>query len=122
MFRGLIRPGQGFKPFKIYRQESGVTAKGRPYTKDCAPVGVVVGMISRSDPAEKDQSKQKGHPISYTILQQGVKDRAQAMDYLVLEEGDTKRYFLVQKDPHNPGGLDHFLSYQVEERADMKWE
>ena len=31
-FNGLLRPGQGFKPFTVLRRVGATTATGRPYT------------------------------------------------------------------------------------------
>lgn len=116
-FRGLLRPGQGFKPFRVLRRESGVTPKGRPYTDKLVAKGEFYGIISQASPTEKEQFKQLGTPITHTIVQRGTKDHAKATDVLELEaEG---RRFFVQGQPHNPGELNHFLVYHVEERADL---
>ena len=117
-YTGLLRPGQGFKPFTVMRGTSGTTPKGRPYTGEMKPVGTILGIISAASPTEIEQWKQKGHPITHTIVQRGTKDRAQAEDVLVLEDG--KRRFLVQGKPHDPGELGHYLVYHVEEREDLQ--
>ena len=117
-YTGLVRPGQGFKPFTVMRGTGGTTPKGRPYTGDKEPVGTILGIISAASPTEIEQWKQKGHPITHTIVQRGTKDRAQAEDVLVLDGG--KRRFLVKGKPHDPGELGHYLVYHVEEREDLQ--
>lgn len=116
-FRGLLRPGQGFKPFRVLRRKSETTASGRPHTGKLCPVGGFLGIISQASPKEIEQWKQLGTPISHTIVQRGTKDRARATDVLELKDG---RRFLVQGDPQDPGELGHFLVYRVEERKDLQ--
>lgn len=117
-FRGLLRPGQGFKPFRVYRREGGTTDTGRPHTAKLTVKGEFFGIISQASPTEKEQWKQLGTPITHTIVQRGTKDKARATDVLELEaEG---RMFLVKGEPHDPGELGHFLVYKVEERADLQ--
>lgn len=122
MFRSLLRPGQGFKTFTVIRSESGKDKNGRIITKDPAPVGSITGIITKTDPEDKDQHKQESHPIRYTIVQQGATSPAKANDVLELVEGDITRRFLVLKKPRDPAGLGHFTIYHVEERDDLKWE
>lgn len=117
MFRDLLRPGQGFKPFNVMARKGGVSEKGRPTTKTLEPAGEIIGIISQASPEEKEQWKQSGHPISHTIVQRGTKDRAKATD--VLELPDEGRRFLVQ-GVQDPGELGHFTVYKVEEREDLK--
>lgn len=120
MFRGLVRPGQGFKTFTVLRRKSGKTESGRPYTNKLVPTGTTItGIFSQTDPTEKDQHKQDGHPVNYTIVQHGSKDQAKATDVLELVEGDVTRRFLVKNKPRDPAGLGHFTIYHVEERADL---
>lgn len=119
-FRPMLRPGQGFKPFKVFRRESGTTATGRPYTSDLKPQGEFFGIISQASPQEVEQFKQLGTPITHTIVQRGTKNRARATDVLVHGEGDAERSFLVKGEPQDPGELGHFLVYRVEERDDLQ--
>ena len=119
-FRAMHRPGEGFKSFTVLRKKGAKTEKGRPSCSELKPVGItVVGIISRTAPDEKDQHKQAGHPVSYTIVQHGAKNQAKAKDVLELVEGETTRRFLVKKKPRDPGGLGHFTIYDVEEREDL---
>ena len=117
-FRAMHRPGEGFKLFTVLRKEGGLTEKGRPTTSVLKPKGEFYGMVTKTDPTETDQSKQKGSPKTYTIVQRGTKNQARANDYLERVE-DGKR-FQVKGDPKDPGGLGHFSVYKVEERDDLQ--
>lgn len=117
-FRGMLRPGQGFKEFNVYRRKGGLTEKGRPYTSKEEPAGAFFGIISQADPKEIEQFKQLGTPITHTIVQRGTHNRAYANDILELEA--ENRRFLVQGSPKDPGELGHFLVYRVEERKDLQ--
>ena len=120
-FRPMLRPGQGFKTFRVLRREGGTTKAGRPYTGSLAPVGEFLGMITQASPIEIEQHKQLGSPITHTIVQRGTAYRAKATDILELDEGceNHSRRFMVQGEPQDPGELGHFLVYKVEERADL---
>lgn len=120
-FRPMLRPGQGFKRFRVLRRVGSVTSGGRPHTNSLAPQGEFLGMITQASPKEIEQHKQLGHPITHTILQRGTQNRATATDILELvEAGKEKgRRFLVQGKPQDPGELGHFLVYKVEEREDL---
>lgn len=117
-FRGLLRPGQGFKAFQVHRREGGLTDSGRPHTGKLVPAGEFFGIISQASPTEREQHKQLGNPITHTIVQRGTKNRAKATDMLELK--GEKRKFLVIGEPQDPGELGHFLVYKVEERADLQ--
>lgn len=117
MFRGLLRPGQGFRTFTVLRRKSGTTPKGRAYTGKLMPDGEIIGIISQASQKEIEQWKQSGHPISHTIVQQGTEGQAKPTD--VLELDGTDRRFLVQ-GVTDPGELGHFTVYSVEERLDLK--
>lgn len=120
-FRGLLRPGQGFKPFKVLRKKGGTTSTGRPKTASFSTEGVFFGIISQASAKEIEQHKQLGTPITHTIVQRGTKNRARADDMLKLEApGQETRYFKVQGKPHDPGELGHFTVYKVEEREDLQ--
>lgn len=123
MFRGLLRPGQGFKAFVVYRRTGKVAKSGRPQSGQLRRQGIIWGIISQATPKDIEQHKQLGHPITHTIVQRGTENQARATDVLELvrEPGskEPKRRFLVQTHPQNPGELDHFLIYHVEEREDL---
>lgn len=117
IFSAMHRPGEGFKLFKVLRKEGGLTDKGRPTTSSLKHQGEFYGIVTKTDPSETDQNKQKGSPKKYTIVQRGTKNQARAND--ILEGPDGKRY-MVQGDPKDPGGLGHFSVYKVEERDDLQ--
>lgn len=124
-FRGHLRPGQGFKRFLVFRREGDITAGGRPYTGALTPDGEIIGMITEATPKEMEQWKQRGTPITHTILQRGTNNRAKATDVLELpsdpqKPGNKPRRFQVVGDPKDPGELGHFLIYRVEERKDLQ--
>lgn len=120
MFNGLLRPGQGFRPYTVLRREGGVTAKGRPTTAKLVEKGTILGIISQASQTEKEQWKQNGHPISHKVVQRGTADRAMESDILELRTPCGKaRRFLVQ-GVHDPAELGHFVSYQVLERNDLQ--
>lgn len=125
-FRPILRPGQGFKPFTILKRRGALTNTGRPTTGKPEPSGELFGIISQATPKEIEQWKQRGTPITHTIVQRGTKDRANANDVLELtytldgSDEQKSRRFLVQGDPQDPGELGHFLIYKVEERDDLK--
>ena len=125
MFRGMLRPGQGFREFWILRRAGGTTRTGRPCTSSYELEGSFFGIITQTSPEGIEQQKQHGSPTKYTIVQHGIKDRASATDVLALDEpvpggGMVTRYFLVLQQPRNPGGIGHFLTYKVEEREDLQ--
>lgn len=121
-FRPMLRPGQGFKRFRVLRREGGLTSSGRPHTKSLAIKGEFLGMITQATPKEIEQHKQLGSPITHTIVQRGTQNRGMATDILELvdDSDDKPRRFLVQGEPQDPGELGHFLVYKVEERADLQ--
>ena len=121
-FRPMLRPGQGFKLFRILKQVSGVTASGRPHTNSKAPQGEFYGILTQASPKEIEEHKQLKSPITHTILQRGTTPRAKANDILQLVTGcgDKGREFMVKGEPQDPGELGHFLIYKVEERADLQ--
>lgn len=89
------------------------------------PNGKLIGIITEADPKEIEQWKQRGTPITHTILQRGTTDRAKANDVLELQKDPRypeakPRKFLVVGDPKDPGELGHFLIYRVEERKDLQ--
>lgn len=119
-FRPMLRPGQGFKPFTVFRVVGKVNKTGRPCGEAYEENGVLFGIISQASSKEIEQAKQAGHPITHTIVQRGTRNRAYARDVLELTEGcNPPRKFIVQANPKDPGELGHFLIYQVEERLDL---
>lgn len=120
-FRGLLRPGQGFKAFSVLRKKGGTTATGRPKATELLRDGEFYGIISQASQKEIEQWKQNGHPITHTIVQRGTKDKAKAEEILELKDelNGTKRRFKI-KGVNDPGELGHFTIYHVEERNDLQ--
>lgn len=119
MFRGLLRPGQGFRPFSVLRRTGGTTKTGRPRTQALTECGELFGIISQASQKEQEQWKQNGHPITHTIVQRGASSDVIVTDVLELKTpGKAARRFLVQ-GIHDPAELGHFTSYKVEERDDL---
>lgn len=123
-FRPMLRPGQGFKPYTVLRRKGGKTASGRPKTAGLESIGTIYGIISQASQTEQEQWKQKGHPITHTVIQRGTKNAGKADDVLELREtGDdgveTVRHFLIQ-GTRDPGEIGHFTVYKVEEREDLQ--
>ena len=119
MFRGLLRPGQGFRPFTVLRRIGGTTAAGRPTTVRLEKQGEFYGIISRASQREMELAKQNGHPVTHRIVQRGI-GNIRPTDVLELETPQgTVRRFLVQT-VHNPAELGHFTSYLAEERGDLQ--
>ena len=119
MFRGLLRPGQGFRKFTVMRRGGNLTETGRPITGKMTICGEIIGIISQASQKEQEQWKQSGHPISHTIVQRGTAYRAKATDVLAIGSPNGNRYFLVQ-GVQDPGELGHFTVYHVEEREDLQ--
>lgn len=123
-FRGMLRPGRGFRPYTVLRRKGGTTATGRPVTSKLEPDGVILGIISQANQREIEQWKQRGHPITHTVIQRGTKGAAKADDVLELvrehEDGTkTVRRFLI-RGTRDPGEIGHFTVYAVEEREDLQ--
>lgn len=123
-FRPMLRPGQGFKLFRILSRVGGTTNTGRPHTNSLAPKGEFYGMLTQASPKEIEEHKQLKSPITHTVtvLQHSLKHRAKSNDILelVTPDGTDGRQFLVKGEPQDPGELGFFLVYKVEERADLK--
>ena len=117
-FRAMIRPGQGFQPFRVLRKEGGLTEKGRPTTSSLKPQGEFLAIISQDSPSETGDHKQHQSPIIHTLVQRGTKNCAKSED--ILERVKDGKRFRVTKDPENPGDLGLFLVYTVEERDDLQ--
>ena len=122
-FRGHLRPGQGFKRFRILGRKGELSKTGRAVTGSLENQDEFLGMLTEATPTEKEQFKQRGTPITHTILQRGTTSQAKATDILELLDANkrsTGRKFRVVGDPKDPGELGHFLIYRVEERKDLK--
>lgn len=117
MFQANLLPGQGFMPFTVWKAANGVTETGRAQRGNPEPTGdKLYGILTSASQKEVDQWKQNGHPITHKIVEYSAMTKAEATDYLVLEDG---REFYVQ-GVKNPGNLNITMVYYVEERNDIK--
>lgn len=119
MFRGFLRPGQGFRRYTVLKRMGGLSTNGRPGPERYEPSGEIFGIISQATPKEQEQWKQAGHPVTHKVIQQGTTGRAEPMDVLELAVQDQVRRFLVQ-GIHAPAELGHFTTYFTEERRDLQ--
>lgn len=120
-FRPMLRPGQGFKRFRVLRKVGHISDTGRAHTSSLKSQGEFHGMLTEASPEDIERYKKLDTPITHTIVQRGTANRAKAKDILELVDGcgDKPRRFRVTKDPKDPGDLGHFLIYRVEERDDL---
>lgn len=107
----LLRPGQGFMKFDIYKKGSDVTTTGRPVHKSWSKTefsfdGIVIGASQK----EAEKYKQADHSVTHKIIQQYAFHKAKPTDYLISENGE---YYVM--GVKNPAGLDHEMIYYVEE-------
>ncbi len=103
VIRIFLRPGQQIKKFNVYRKGSSKDSKGRVTFKHNATlIGTIFGSISKANQKEMDRWKQVEHPVSHSIVTEGI-SIVQAEDILELDEN---KYYVQGKD--NPGGISAF--------------
>ena len=116
----FLRPGEGFKTFTVKKKSKILTETGKPVAGGYVTVGPIIAILATATQKEKEEWKQKGHPISHKIVQRGINNAAVATNYIVLsEKGKKDRYFYVQ-GATDPAELHHIMRYYVEERKDLK--
>ncbi|WHH58306.1 hypothetical protein [Petroclostridium sp. X23] len=105
-----------YKTFEVQENETSVDLRGR-YSKHEATSETVTirGIIADSTPQEMERWNQIQHPVTHTIAQKG-KPVGKEGDYLIMPT--EKRKFKIQK-VNNPGALDLWTLYYVEERRDV---
>ncbi len=118
MFHSFLRPGQGFQCFEIYSADTSVTENGRPTQISYNSKSHLIGILSQATPEEKQQWSTTEHPITHKIVQRGNCRIAHEQDILKL----GSRYFYIQREPRNPGDLNHFTVYFCEERKGLNVE
>lgn len=121
----LLRPGQGIREFKLYEKETTISAAGSVgKSSEMKHIGTVYGFLTAASQKEIEQWKQNGHPISNKIVQPyprtGDNATGKATQYLSSGGCDSRRTFYIQ-GTRNPGQIDHFMVYYVEEREDLKY-
>lgn len=118
MFTGAINflPGQELRPFAVYRNGERKTESGRVVMNGAEFVGEIRGILSAAKPAEIERWRQLEHPVTHKIIQQGVPP-------FEIRPGDSivhgERRYIVQADPYNPGGINHWTIYYCDERSDL---
>ena len=104
----------------VKKKSKTLTESGKPVSGGYADVGKITAILATATQSEKEEWKQKEHPITHKIVQQGIKNAAVATNYIVLsEKGKKDRYFYVQ-GATNPADVNHIMRYYVEERKDLK--
>ncbi len=112
----LFTPGQELRSFTVFRDGERKTASGRITSNGTKQLGTVKAVLAAAKPEEIERWRQLQHPVTHKIIQQGVPP-------FEIRPGDCfkrgeKRY-IVQKEPYNPGGLNHWAIYYCEERSDI---
>ena len=118
LMRPFLRPWEGFREFEVFTPSTGLTDAGRPKAGGWESKGKVIAALTQASPAEIEQAKQAGHPITHRVVQAIVNFSAAPKDRLILGEDKEKRVFLIQ-NLRNPGSLNHCIVYYCEERADL---
>ncbi len=118
MFPGAIHlmPGQELREVDVCRDGNHRTASGRITSGGAERLGTIRAVLAAAKPEEIERWRQLEHPVTHKIIQQGTAPFGiRAGDSLVRGE---KRY-IIQTEPYNPGGLNHWTIYYCEERGDL---
>jgi hypothetical protein len=110
-----LRTGNIFKNFTVQQKNEDTTARGRVTASFDKGSGTQLrAVLADATPDEKERWKQNQHPITHILTQQG-KPLATEGDRLLL----GRRIFYVQ-GVDDPGGLELWTLYYVEERVDTR--
>lgn len=113
--------GQGFKDFVVYEKTGTISSSGS--------VGRSVNFIKKADlkgittsmsPKERETWKQPGYEVSDKIVQYGS-PKAKKGQYIVYYDFNKQSHVYEVKGVRNPGGLNHFSIYLVNERSDLQY-
>ncbi len=113
--------GQGFKDFVVYEKTGTISSSGS--------VGRSVNFIKKADlkgittsmsPKERETWKQSGYEVSDKIVQYGS-PKAKKGQYIVYYDFNKQSHVYEVKGVRNPGGLNHFSIYLVNERSDLQY-
>lgn len=113
--------GQGFKDFVVYEKTETISSSGS--------VGRSVNFIKKADlkgittsmsPKERETWKQSGYEVSDKIVQYGS-PKAKKGQYIVYYDFNKQSHVYEVKGVRNPGGLNHFSIYLVNERSDLQY-
>ncbi len=117
----FLVPGQGFKDFVVYEKTGTISSSGS--------VGRSVNFIKKTDlkgittsmsPKERETWKQSGYEVSDKIVQYGS-PKAKKGQYIVYYDFNKQSHVYEVKGVRNPGGLNHFSIYLVNERSDLQY-
>ena len=117
----FLVPGQGFKDFVVYEKTGTISSSGS--------VGRSVNFIKKTDlkgittsmsPKERETWKQSGYEVSDKIVQYGS-PKAKKWQYIVYYDFNKQSHVYEVKGVRNPGGLNHFSIYLVNERSDLQY-
>ena len=117
----FLVPGQGFKDFVVYEKTGTISSSGS--------VGRSVNFIKKADlkgittsmsPKERETWKQSGYEVSDKIVQYGS-PKAKKGQYIVYYDFNKQSQVYEVKGVRNPGGLNHFSIYLVNERSDLQY-
>jgi len=117
---GMKRPEDFPKLFKIYRQETATTARGRERQQAPELIGQLHCILSIAKPDEQQRFNQMGVTVTHTIFHTGAK-AAKENDIFALckeEDGEATRFFRVQA-VQDHGEMSIFTTYYCEERGDV---
>ena len=119
----MLRPGQEFKEFQILKKKTTRSSAGSiGKSAGFEEIGTLKGAISSTSPRETEFWKQNGHEVSHKIIQyHGAKaKKGQFLQRVNPVTNEVNTYYI--ETIKNPGGLDHFTVYMVNERDDLKHE
>lgn len=108
----FFRPGNDLKHFEAYRKGSHQDTKGA-ITNAAGPtkLGEFDAVIATADPTEIERWLQNKHPISHTVVLQGV-SQATGGDYLSF---GGRKFYIQGKD--NPGELGFWTIFYCNEQG-----
>ena len=118
MYTGAVfhLPGQELRTFEVCREAERKSATGRIYMDAESVIGTFRGILAAASPTEIERWRQLEHPVTHKIIQQGVAG-------FEIRPGDTIRYgdtrYIVQTEPYNPGGINHWTIYYCDKRGDV---
>ena len=117
----FLVPGQGFKDFVVYEKTGTITSSGSGgrsvnFIKKTDLKGITTSM----SPKERETWKQSGYEVSDKIVQYGS-PKAKKGQYIVYYDFNKQSHVYEVKGVRNPGGLNHFSIYLVNERSDLQY-
>lgn len=116
-----IRPGQGFKDFTVYEKAGTVSSSGSVgRSNNFIEKDTLKGITTSMSPKERETWKQNGYEVSDKVVQYGPQ-KAKKGHYLVYYDILNKSHVYEVKGVRNPGNLDHFSVYIVNERSDLQY-